>query len=102
MIFFGGSNSVSRGGSIPVSAKGLAGLNAPERETKKGKEAALFVRDQLAKARGIVVKTEKVDTFGRFIGHVFYSFEDDEMGAVYAEGRYLNDDLLKKGYAQRM
>lgn len=80
----------------------LAGLNAPERETKKGKEAALFVRDQLAKARGIVVKTEKVDTFGRFIGHVFYSFEDDEMGAVYAEGRYLNDDLLKKGYAQRM
>jgi endonuclease YncB( thermonuclease family) len=80
----------------------LAGLNAPERETKKGKEAALFVRDQLAKARGIVVKTEKVDTFGRFIGHVFYSFEDAEMGAVYAEGRYLNDDLLKKGYAQRM
>lgn len=80
----------------------LAGLNAPELETKKGKEAALHVRDQLAKAKGIVVKTEKVDTFGRFVGHVFYSFEDDEVGKVYAEGRYLNDELLKKGFAQRM
>jgi len=80
----------------------LAGLNAPELETKKGKEAALYVRDQLAKARGIVVKTEKVDTFGRYVGHIFYSFEDDEVGKTYAEGRYLNDELLKKGYAQRM
>jgi hypothetical protein len=37
----------------------LAGINTPERETKKGKEAALFVRDQLQKARGVVVKTGK-------------------------------------------
>jgi endonuclease YncB( thermonuclease family) len=80
----------------------LAGLNAPELETKKGKEAALHVRDQLTKAKGIVVKTEKVDTFGRFVGHIFYSFEDDEVGKVYAEGRYLNDELLKKGMAHRM
>lgn len=80
----------------------LAGLNAPELETKKGKEAALYVRDLLTKARGIVVKTEKVDTFGRYVGHVFYSFEDNEVGKVYAEGHYLNDELLKKGFAQRM
>jgi endonuclease YncB( thermonuclease family) len=80
----------------------LAGLNAPELVTKKGKEVALYMRDLLTKAKGIVVKTQKVDTFGRFVGHIFYSFEDDEVGKVYAEGRYLNDDLLKKGYAQRM
>ena len=37
----------------------LAKINAPEIATKKGKEVHLFVRDQLAKARGVVVKTEK-------------------------------------------
>jgi endonuclease YncB( thermonuclease family) len=80
----------------------LAGLNTPELTTKKGKEAFQYIRDQLQKARGVIIKTEKVDTFGRFIGHVFYSFEDDDVGAVFAEGRYLNDELLKKGLAQRM
>ena len=28
--------------------------------------------------------------------------EDEDVGAVYAEGRYLNDELLKKGLAERM
>ena len=70
--------------------------------SKKGKESALYMRDLLTKAKGVVVKTQKVDTFGRFVGHIFYSFEDDEVGKVYAEGRYLNDELLKKGFAERM
>jgi endonuclease YncB( thermonuclease family) len=78
----------------------------PERPGAGNKEGergrAVCPRPQLAKAKGIVVKTEKVDTFGRFVGHVFYSFEDDEVGKVYAEGHYLNDELLKKGLAERM
>lgn len=80
----------------------LAKVNAPEITTKKGKEARLFVRDQLAKAQGVVVKTEKADEFGRYVAHVFYSFQDDKLGAVYENGVYLNDLLLKKGYAERM
>ena len=80
----------------------LAKINAPEITTKKGKEAHLFVRDQLAKARGVVVKTEKADEFGRYVAHVFYSFQDDKLGAVYENGVYLNELLLKKGYAERM
>jgi endonuclease YncB( thermonuclease family) len=80
----------------------LAGINAPEIETKKGKEAFQFVRDTLAKAQGIVIKTEKVDAFGRYVAHVFYSFETDDVGEVFAEGHYLNDVLLKKKMADRM
>jgi endonuclease YncB( thermonuclease family) len=80
----------------------LAKLNAPELTTKKGKEAHIYVRDQLAKARGIVVKTEKADDFGRYVAHVFYSLQDDRLAAVYENGIYLNDELLKKGLAERM
>jgi micrococcal nuclease len=80
----------------------LAKINTPEIATKKGKEAHLFVRDQLSKARGIVVKTEKTDEFGRYVGHVFYSFEEERLNAVYKKGVYLNDELLSKGYTDRM
>lgn len=80
----------------------LAGLNSPEITTKKGKESHLFVRGQLEKAVGLVVKTEKTDDFGRYVGHVFYSFKDDKLGAVYEHGVYLNEELLRKGFAERM
>jgi hypothetical protein len=80
----------------------LAELNTPEIETRKGKEAAHFVRDVLAKARGIVIKTKRVDAHGRFIGHVFYSYNDDEVATVYEHGVYLSEELLKKGLAERM
>jgi endonuclease YncB( thermonuclease family) len=80
----------------------LAKLNAPELYTKKGKEVRDYVRDRLMKACGIVVKTEKTDDYGRYLGHVFYSFDDDRPGRVYAEGIYLNDELLKKKMAERM
>ena len=80
----------------------LAGLDAPELSTKKGKEAAEYVRDRLAKAKGIVVKTVKVDIHGRFVGHVFYSFETDRVWKVFTEGVYLNDELLQKKLASRL
>jgi hypothetical protein len=80
----------------------LAKLNAPEITTKKGREASDYVRDRLMKARGVVVKTEKADDFGRYVGHVFYSYQDDQPGQVYANGTYLNDELLKKKMAERM
>ena len=80
----------------------LAGLDAPELSTKKGKEAAEYVRDRLAKAKGIVVKTVKVDIHGRFVGHVFHSFETDRVWKVFTEGVYLNDELLQKKLASRL
>ena len=80
----------------------LAGLDAPELSTKKGKEAAEYVRDRLAKAKGIVVKTVKMDIHGRFVGHVFYSFETDRVWKVFTEGVYLNDELLQKKLATRL
>jgi endonuclease YncB( thermonuclease family) len=80
----------------------LAGLDAPEITTKKGKEAAEYVRDRLAKARGIVVKTVKMDIHGRFVGHVFYSFETDNVWKVFTEGVFLNDELLQKKLATRL
>jgi len=80
----------------------LAGLDAWEAETKKGKEATDYVRDRLGKAVGVAVKTARADTYGRYVGHVFYSDEEGDVENIYREGRYLNEELLKKGLAQRM
>ena len=65
-----------------------------------GKEAARYVRDQLAKAEVIMVRTNKVDIYGRYVGHVFYS-TDAKAGKedVFTSGRYLNQELLRRGLA---
>ena len=80
----------------------LAGLDTPEAETKKGQKATEFVRRQLGKARGVVIKTEKADNHGRYVGHVFYSCEEMDLGKIYEQGRYLNGELLSRRMAERM
>ena len=65
-----------------------------------GKEAFQCVRDQLAKAESVVVKTNKVDIYGRFVGHIFYSLTDQKIDVVFEKGRYLNQELVDKGLAR--
>ena len=79
----------------------LAGIDCPEILTDEGKEAAEYVRNQLARVPFIMIRTTKVDINGRFLGHVFYSL-DDTMAKddIYTEGRYLNQELLDKGFAK--
>jgi endonuclease YncB( thermonuclease family) len=79
----------------------FAKLDAPELATKKGKDVTHFVRDLLEKARGLAVKTETTDDYGRYLGHIFYSFNEDDVGDVYANGVYLNEVLLEKKMAAR-
>jgi len=79
----------------------LAGIDCPEILTDEGKEAAEFVRNQLARVPFIMIRTTKVDINGRFLGHVFYSLDDTmEKDDIYTGGRYLNQDLLDKGLAR--
>lgn len=79
----------------------LAGIDCPDIVTDEGKEAAEYVRNQLARGPFIMLRTTKVDINGRFLGHVFYSL-DDTMAKddIYTEGRYLNQELLEKGHAK--
>lgn len=79
----------------------LAGIDCPELVTEEGKEAAEYVRNQLARVPFIMLRTTKIDINGRFLGHVFYSFDDTmEKDEIYTDGRYLNQELLDKGLAK--
>ena len=79
----------------------LAGIDCPEMITDEGKEAAEYVRNQLARVPFVMLRTTKVDINGRFLGHVFYSLDDTmEKDDIYTDGRYLNQELLDRGLAR--
>jgi endonuclease YncB( thermonuclease family) len=77
----------------------LAWVDAPALATAKGKRAHDFVRDRMARAPFVVVKTSRVDLHGRYVGHVFYATREMDPDAVFARGRYLNQELLDAGMA---
>ena len=77
----------------------LAGIDAPPIDTPKGRQAYEYVRDQMARTPFVMVKTNKIDIYGRYVGHVFYSFTDRDKDKIFREGRYLNQELLDKGLA---
>jgi endonuclease YncB( thermonuclease family) len=76
-------------------------VDTPPLKEDGGEEALAYVRDQLAKAQKIVIRTSKEDLHGRFVGHVFYSLDERmEWGRVYRDGRWLNQELLDRGLAR--
>lgn len=77
----------------------LAGIDTPPIDQPKGREAAKYVRDRLARVNFVMVKTNKIDIYGRYIGHVFYSFSNLNKDAIFTKGTYLNQELLDQGLA---
>ncbi len=78
----------------------LAEIDCPAMDEPKGKEAFQFVRDKLAQAPFVMVKTNKIDVYGRYIGHVFYSLKNLSKEDVFLKGIYLNQELLGRGLAR--
>lgn len=79
----------------------LAGLNAPEIRTEKGKEAKQFVTERVLSAPLVVVKTNKADIYGRYVGHVFLGKRDSSIESTFKSGVYLNDLLIRTKHARR-
>jgi endonuclease YncB( thermonuclease family) len=76
----------------------LAGVDAPPIDEDGGKEAFNYVREQMGKAKTVVVRTGKEDRYGRYVMHVFYSLEEDaNKERVFQTGRWLNQELLDRG-----
>jgi len=78
----------------------LARIDAPERDTKRGAAGRRFVRKQLAVARTVVVNTRKYDIHRRYVAHVFYAFSNQGIEKTFLKGRYLNQELIDKGFAK--
>jgi endonuclease YncB( thermonuclease family) len=78
----------------------LAGIDAPEINTKEGVASKDFLRQKLQNLDFVMVKTRKIDIYGRFIGHIFYDLTDSkDKDEIFLNGVYLNDEILKAGMA---
>ena len=78
----------------------LAQIDCEPIDTPKGREAYEYVRDKLARVPFVLVKTNKIDIYGRYIGDVFYSFTDKNKNKIFTSGRYLNQELVECGLAR--
>jgi endonuclease YncB( thermonuclease family) len=78
----------------------LARIDAPPRDTPNGAQGRRFVREQLAIARTVVVNTRKYDIHRRYVAHVFYAFNNRGIEQTFLKGRYLNQELVDKGFAK--
>ncbi len=47
-----------------------------------------------------MVKTNRVDVYGRYVGHVFYALKPMKPEQVFKDGRYLNQELVDRGLAR--
>ena len=79
----------------------LSQINTPELKTPKGQEAKNYVLEQLAKVEFVMVKTNKIDIYGRFLGDIFYDPTNNKSkDKVFLEGIYLNEELVRVGLAE--
>lgn len=77
----------------------LAWVDCPEIVTAQGRAARNFVHSHLARAKTIVLKTEKVDLHGRYIADAFLSHQTTTIEDCYQNGLYLNAALIAAGHA---
>lgn len=81
----------------------LACIDAPEITTKKGKESYEFLRNKMSQTSFIMIQTHKIDIYGRYVAHVFYTPDIDQTkksnDEVFKSGTYLNDEILRLGFA---
>jgi endonuclease YncB( thermonuclease family) len=81
----------------------LAGINCPEIDTDEGKKAWEFTIKKLAGAEFVMVKTHKIDIYGRYLGHIFYDVSGiKDKGKIFSKGNYLNMEILDAKFAEVM
>jgi len=76
-------------------------IDTPERGTPAGDKATRFVKRVLRKNPDIVICTHHYDKYARYLADVFYLPGSTNPQAIYAQGIYLNQQLLDKGLARQ-
>jgi len=76
-------------------------IDTPERGTPAGEKATRFVRRVLGKNPDIVICTHHYDKYARYLVDIFYLPDSTNPKAIYAQGIYLNQQLLDKGLARK-
>jgi endonuclease YncB( thermonuclease family) len=78
----------------------LAKIDAAPADTKEGKKATEGLKKILKDVKFLIVKTNKTDTYGRYIADVFFDSRQSDPNKVAAEGQYLNQTLLDLGLVE--
>ncbi len=78
----------------------LANIDALAMDRSGDKEACQFVLKQLTQAEFVMVKINKIDIYGRYVGHIFYSPKALSKENILAKGCYLNQELVSEGLAR--
>lgn len=78
----------------------LEGIDCLALDEPGGRKAFEYVRDQMAKVEFVMVKTNKIDIYGRYVAHVFYSLKTQDKEKIFSEGRHLNQELVEKELAK--
>ncbi|MDO8580071.1 MAG: DUF1016 N-terminal domain-containing protein [Candidatus Omnitrophota bacterium] len=80
----------------------LRGINAPEINTQEGKAAKQFLTGYLSQCPFIIVRTykQKEEMYGRWLTDIFVIKGCADPYRIAAEGEYLNQLLLDKGFAE--
>lgn len=78
----------------------LAGINAPNIDTKKGKEAKEFIEKEL-KDNQLVIETRKKEKYGRYLTWIYYHNTYEEYEDIIRYGKLINEELVKAGLANK-
>lgn len=83
-----------------VNASELAQPDAPSKDGALAERAKAFVIQKLSSVKFFVVKSHKLDAFGRFIADVFYHPQFENKIEVATKGIWLNEELVANGLAK--
>ena len=85
--------------TLNITAR-LAGVNAAEIDTAKGKKAKRFTEQQLKNCY-MVVETRKREKYSRYLAKVYYHKTYDQFNQILQYGKVLGQELLDAGLAVR-
>ncbi len=78
------------------------GINTPETRgasRPEGLKSKAYVIDRLSHCPAIVIKTDKIGKYGRYIADIWYLPGSDDPDKILSKGALLNQELLNKGLA---
>ncbi len=78
----------------------LAKIQAAERKTKEGIKVTAELKKILQGVTFLVLRTNKTDTYGRYVADVFFNAKEKNPQKVADSGTYLNQLLLDRGLVE--
>jgi len=78
----------------------LAAIDTPDRGTPAGDRARDFAQRELASVDYVMLHTDKIDLYGRYVAHVFYAPGENDKRRIVEKGDYLNQRLVDEGLAK--